>query len=229
MARRIIYSELKAAVSSGSTDEVIKLLRVRANIDDIHGYFCEELPGEHAAACVSCEALLMESLRHGYSYMVIRLLVHGAYPPAEMCASQYRYGRRVKPTSIKLAVESGCSVDDVRKLLLAGADVNCKPRICVNMYSHYNDCPDCDSPLMAAVRREDVAMTRLLIAHGANVSEKIHSYDESSKTALLVAAETGDEQVITELVTSGADATHVALGCGPGSTHFTCQQSSEID
>ena len=207
MTRRIIYGRLKAAVSSGSTKEVRSLLS-RANIDDIHGYFCKELPAELESVCVRCEALLMESMRYRYSRMVKLLLEHGACPPAEICATQYRYGRRVKPTSLKLAVESG-SVDDVRKLLLsAGADVNMQPRICANVHNRlFSACSDCDSPLMAAVRRRNVAMMRLLITHGANVSAKIQadSPDGSGKTALLVAAETGDEQVITELVTSGAD------------------------
>ena len=60
---------------------------------------------------------------------------------------------------------------------------------------------------MAAVRRDDVAMMRLLIAHGASVSEIIHSDAAlvSHKSALLVAGASGNEEVITELVTSGVD------------------------
>ena len=51
---------------------------------------------------------------------------------------------------------------------------------------------------------------RLLIAHGASVSEEMDGDFDSfcqvtSKTALLVALFTENEEVITELVTSGAD------------------------
>ena len=63
---------------------------------------------------------------------------------------------------------------------------------------------------MAAVRREDIAMIRLLIEHGANVSDEIlGDYDHfaglTCKTAFLVALDTGNEEVIKELVASGAD------------------------
>ena len=58
---------------------------------------------------------------------------------------------------------------------------------------------------MAAVRREDIAMVRLLIAHGASVSEEVHGYYEntkthrecSRKTALLTAVCTENKEVIT--------------------------------
>ena len=189
------------------------------------GYFCEESPAKHLARCASCEALLTPPLQKRDFRMIEVLLQHGTCPPSQLCASEYRYGRRDKPsTPLKLAVESG-AVDDVRKLLSAGADVNAHPRLCVKSYCRvYNNCSDCDTPLMAAVRRRDVAMIRLLITHGANISEAIHADDPGgpSKTALLVAAETGDEEVVTELVTSGAD---VNQSLGPQGTtllHLFC-------
>ena len=110
-------------------------------------------------------------------------------------------------------MQSG-SLDDVRQLLTSheGAeDVNWHPRFCVQGQPYITRiCTDCDTPLMAAVRREDIAMMRLLIAHGANVAEEIHGdFDGicflTCKTALLVALYTENEEVITELVTSGAD------------------------
>ena len=83
MSRQTIYSELKAAVSSGSFRRVKNLLSDEA-IDDIHGYFCEELPEELESVCVSCEALLRPALRQQESGMVEILLRHGAYPPVHI-------------------------------------------------------------------------------------------------------------------------------------------------
>ena len=215
------YKKLKAAMVCGSESKVRELLS-RAAFDDIHGYFCDKVP-RHAAACVSCEELLTPPLRQRDTRLIKLLLEHGTYPSAEICASQYRYGRRDKPsTSLKRAVESG-SVDDVRKLLSAGADVNAHPRICVKtQYRFDHECTDCDTPLMAAVRRDDVAMMRLLIAHGASVSEIIHSDAAlvSYKSALLVAGASGNEEVITELVTSGVDVNQSLGGRGTVLHHY---------
>ena len=75
---------------------------------------------------------------------------------------------------------------------------------------------------MVAARRRDVTMIHLLVAHSADVSAVIHTDGERrlNKTALLVAATAGDERVITELVTRGAD---VNQSLGPQGTvlhHF---------
>ena len=207
MPRLAVYNTLKTAVSSGSQREVSTLLS-RENIHDIHDYFCEKPSAAIASACVRCDELLRTPLQQRDTDMIRLLLKHRAYPPAEICVSEHRYSHRDKPlTPLKLAVESG-SIDDVRKLLSAGADVNVHPRMCVKFVI---GCTDCDTPLMAAVRREDVAMIRLLIAHGASVSEAVHSDDECKldKTALHLAARAGNEEVMTELVTSGADVNQV--------------------
>ena len=216
MAGLVIYNRLKEAVSSASEQEVRKMLS-SANIKNIHTHFCDEPPAKRAAVCTSCEELLGPPLRQRDTGMLELLLQHGACASTEICATEYRYGRRQKPsTPLKLAVESG-TIDDVRTLLSAGDDVNLHPRICLQIHNFflYIKCTDCDSPLMAAVRRRDVAMIRLLVAHGASVSQVIHGAANGvhSKTALLVAAGTGDEEVITELVTSGAD---VNQSLGPG-------------
>ena len=182
-----IYDELKTAVNTQSGFKVWELLS-RENIDDIHGYFCEELPAERPAACVSCEELLTPPLRKLDSSLIIVLLGRGAYPPVELCASGHRYGKGKPSTPLKLAIDSG-SVDDVRKLLAAGADINfTQPQICAKLKDYRNinnGCTACDSPLMAAVRRRDVAMMRLLIAHGADVSQTIRRVfaDESCNPA----------------------------------------------
>ena len=73
---------------------------------------------------------------------------------------------------------------------------------------------------MVAVRREDIAMMRLLIAHGANPSDEILGvFDQftelTRKTALLVAIHTKNEEVIRELVTAGADVNQLL---GPSGT-----------
>ena len=221
-----LYNRLKAAVSSGSVAEVKNLL-ARAAIDDIHGYFCEDLPEDDIVYCVSCDELFWTPLQQRNTSMIKLLLLRGAYPPAELCApTKYRHGRGDKAsTPLKRAVESGY-VDDVIKFLPpATANVNMHPRLCAKFKGHLDvyKCTDCDTPLMAAVRRCDVTMVRLLIAQGANVSEEIPgiSADVSCKTPLLVAAGTGDEEVITELVTSGAD---VNQSLGPRGTaiHHFC-------
>ena len=224
MERLAIYAQLKAAVKCETEVKAWRVLS-RANIDDIHGYFCKELPAEHAAACASCDELLRPALQKRNVRMIAMLLLYGAYPPVEVCAStEFDYGRIEKaPTPLKLAVEFG-SLDDVRKLLRAGADVNAHPRMCVKIETHsIDECTNCDSPLMAAVRRRDVVMIRLLITHGASLSEVIHTDTvcRPSKSDLVVAAETGDEEVITELVSCGAD---VNQWIGPVGTvlHHVC-------
>ena len=139
-------------------------------------------------------------------------LQFGAYPSDEICAAGYPYNH-TRSTPLKRAVQRG-SLDDVRQLLTsqrAAEDINWHPRCCIKYPRLYRGiCYECDTPLMAAVRREDIAMMRLLIAHGANVSTEIPGRDEcvvnlARKRAFLVAACTGNEEVIKELVTSGAD------------------------
>ena len=116
MPRLAVYNTLKTAVSSGSQKEVRTLLS-RKNIHDIHGYFCEKPSAANASACVRCDELLRTPLQQRDTDMIRLLLKHRAYPPAEICVSEHRYGHRDKPlTPLKLAVESG-SIDDVRKLL----------------------------------------------------------------------------------------------------------------
>ena len=234
--RSAIYNRLKALVISGS-DTLVANLLLYPRIRDIHGHFCADLDADMTTSCVTCEALLRPPLRqrNKQNARLIKLLLqHGAYPPVDVCASEYRYGRRDKAlTPLKRAVESGCSVDDVEKLLSLGADVNLQPQsICVkrNDVSRDFECTDCDTPLMAAVRRRDVAMIRVLIANGANVSAEVYTEDEDdfSKTALAVAAATGDEHVITELVTSGAD---VNQSLGPRGTvlHHFCDNDKIVN
>ena len=152
--------------------------------------------------------------------MIRLLLGSGAFSSAEIHASALDYpysdGDR-SSTQLKRAVESG-SLDDVRQLLTSQGtadDVNVCPRVCIknNFPRNLKTCRDCDSPLMAAVRREDVAMIRLLLAHGASPSKETHvqllygsaCFPCFSKTALVVAVETGNVDVIMALVTSGAD------------------------
>ena len=103
------------------------------------------------------------------------LLKFGAYPPKEICAAGYPYNR-TRSTPLKRAVQSG-SIHDVERLLTSqeADDVNWHPEFCVGCdHLFLQPCADCDTPLMAAVRRKDIAMMRLLIAHGANVSEVVH-------------------------------------------------------
>ena len=226
MSRRVIYNRLKSVVSSGSDDDVRSLLS-REAIVHIHGYLCENLPSEQPATCLNCEQLLTLRLRD--SEMVSLLINRGAFPPFGVCASQHPYGENKASAPLNLAVKYG-SLDDVRKLLLAGADVNLHPGMCVKFTFRFeNECTHCDTPLMAAVRRRDVTMMRLLIAHGANISEAIHSDARfvPEKTALFVAAETGDEQVITELVKSGADVNQ-SLGPRDPVLHHYCDSDKPL-
>ena len=221
MERLAIYKRLKEAVAFGSVFKVLHLL-IYADIGDIHGYFCKVLSADDSVHCVSCDALLRPALRQRHTDMIKLLLEHGAYPPTEICTStEDRYCRRKNPSApLKLAVESGCSIADVSELLSSGADVNLRPRsICVKRRLIRRDfeCTDCDTPLMAAVRRRDVAMIRFLMAHGARVSAGVYTDDKGgiSKTALALATAISDEHLITELVTCGAD---VNQSLGPRGT-----------
>ena len=82
---------------------------------------------------------------------------------------------------------------------------------------------DCDTPLMGAVRWGSIAMTRLLVEHGANPAEFVRGppslapYDSHSgvctrKTALSVAVYSGNKEIITELVTSAGVDVNQSLG-----------------
>ena len=227
MSRRIFYNAIKRAVTTGSQDDVTSLLE-RISIEDIHGCLCEELLAEPPTArCAKCEHLF--SLRQRDTGMARLLMEQGAYPPLDVCSSPYRYSDKAS-TPLKLAIDSG-SIDDVRKLLAQGADVNFHPRVCLKNRGQFDDdCTDCDSPLIAAVRRRDVTMIRLLLTHGASVCEAIRAdaAGGSSKTALLVAAGTGDRKVIRELVKAGAD---VNQSLGPRSTvlHHFCKDDSLVN
>ena len=143
--------------------------------------------------------------------MIDVLLAHGAYLSEDICGPDYAYRRKLPKPLLKLAVEFA-SLDDVRWLLSHGVDVNAHPRLCIRgVVSKLDPCADCDSPLMAAVRRQDIAMMRLLTAHGASVSEEVrcdytfHLGKCNRKTALLIAVCTEQLDMITELLTSGAD------------------------
>ena len=181
MTRLLLYNQLNLAVQFGSTGHVRDWLRRhRCTVKhDIHAYFCAQVPA-HATSCGSCETLLSAPLRRRQISMICELLGSGAYPSAEICATDSGYGRARTSTPLKRAVESG-SLDDVRQLLTSpGAavdDVNWHPRVCLqqNWLDNLKTCSACDTPLMAAVRRQDIAMIRLLIAHGACVSEEIYA------------------------------------------------------
>ena len=230
------YNKIKTVLSSDRIDPVdVCMILQDGSHYDIHAYFCKELP-ERPAVCSRCEALLKVPLQREEHIILQRLLRHGAYPSEDICAAGYRYNH-LRAVPLKVAVQSR-SLDHVRQLLSQGAadDVNAHPRFCVGYDpSLLRTCADCDTPLMAAVRREDIAMMRLLIAHGASVSEEVHGYYGwrpreahcSRKTALLVALHTENEEVITELMTSGAD---VNQSLGPIGTalHFTYEQDSVV-
>ena len=221
-ARFAIYSRIRTAVSSGSVPDVRQLLSsIRGELSnkELHDYMCADLP-KRPAVCSRCELLLMVPLKQGCTWKntwkkteKLRLLLQfGAYPSEEICAAGYPYNH-VRSTPLKRAVQRG-SLHDVRQLLTsqgAAEYVNWHPRFCVKRDPYIKIlCGDCDTPLMAAVRREDVAMMRLLIAHGASVSEEMDGDFDSfcqvtSKTALLVAVFAENEEVIRELVTSRAD------------------------
>ena len=174
MDRLITYEKLKRTVSSGSDDDV-ELLLTRERISDIHGYFCAESP-KHLAVCNNCEALLSEPLEQKDSFMVCVLLEHGVYPSDDICAVGFQYNH-TRSSPLKLAVETK-TLDDVRQMLEEGCyDVNWHPKFCIERrYSFHcfqSTCSECDTPLMAAVRRGDTTMLRLLVNNGASLFEEI--------------------------------------------------------
>ena len=223
MSRVEIYNRLKDAVNSGSYDAVAGILKTEVK-DGIHAYLCAaaELPPD-AVACSSCEALLAQPVERDNFRIMWLLLKYKVYPSADIiCSAGYGYSCKPSTPLLKRAVESG-SLNDLRQLLSHGADVNAHPRLCIRDLSNQLKlklCADCDTPLMAAVRRGDIAMIRLLIANGANVAEEMYMYFIClRKTALLTAVCAENKDVITELVTSGADVNQLL---GPGETvlHF---------
>ena len=120
MTRAAVYSSLKAAVESGSSDDVCVWLEQHTCTvnHDIHAYFCTEEAPEQATSCgCSCETLLSEAIRQKKVYIIRLLLRNGACPPVELCATDYRYGRSRASTSLKRAVESG-SLEDVQQLMI---------------------------------------------------------------------------------------------------------------
>ena len=172
------YNKLKTAVSSGFKYTFVKLLLRRDVTSGIHQHFCADLP-KRPAVCSRCEALLEKPLQEEDTRTLRLLLKHGAYMSENICAAGYEYNH-TRSTPLKRAVQSG-SLDDVRQLLSEGTDdVNAHPRFCLRSVprirrdpSVRKTCADCDTPLMAAVRRKDITMMRLLIAHGASLSEAV--------------------------------------------------------
>ena len=206
------YNKIETALNSRlSYLRVSDLLTDDFN-SDLHAYFCEEL-SKSPAVCSRCEMLLKVPLQTMNTMIIHLLLQHGVYPSEDICTAGYQYNH-TRYNLLERATKAG-SLDDVKQLLSEGKDdVNAHPRFCASRKSGFPSvCGDCDTPLMAAVRREDIAMIRLLIAHGANVLEDVHGDFGCRpcgspclrKTALLVALHTKNKEVITELVTSGAD------------------------
>ena len=227
------YNKIKTAVSSGRMD-VMEVLWDDLKCTDLHAYFCEELP-KLPAVCSRCETLLNVSLQQENTFVLHLLLENGAYPSEDICAAGFAYNH-TRSTPLKRAVQSG-SLDDVRQLLSEGTDdINSHPRICVKSSPHFDEtCAGCDTPLMAAVRRDDIAMMRLLIAYGAIPFEAVHGFYGcrehpspcTRKTALLAALHTRNKEVVTELVASGAD---VNQSLGPIGTvlHFVYEQDPVV-
>lgn len=218
MARNLFYAALVRAVKTESEDETSAFLS-RLAIDDIHGRLCENIPAEYSTRCVKCEHLLTLGRQQNNGMMAL-LLERGAFPPPELCAAEYCYGRGKSRTPLRLAIDYG-TLDDVKELLSQGADVNAQAQVCFKNPAALlvKECTYCDTPLMAAARRRDIEKVRVLLKHGAIASAAIHATapGESSKTALLVAAGTGNDQVITELVMYGADVNQLL---GPRGTVF---------
>ena len=228
----VLYNKLQVAISTGSEGDVWRLL-YGEHIDDLHGYMCTELP-KRPAVCSRCETLLKESLAQQHTSLIRLLLEHGVYPSDDICTAGYQYNH-ARSTKLQSAAKSG-SLYDVRQLLsLRADDINVHPRFCVRRLNSFRSiCRDCDTPLMAAVRREDIAMMRLLIANGARLSEVVqgdYGFGHcgstcSRKTALLIAVYTENEEVITKLVTSGAD---VNQSLGPvGTVLHLCYDQDPI-
>ena len=119
------------------------------------------------------------------------------------------------------AVESGL-INDVRELLAQGVDVNVRPEPCP-VRCGLDDCRRCDTALMAAVRRQDLDMVRLLLAHGADPTVKVLADGPViGKTAVFLALMNYKKEILTELVKAGADinrplyefGSYLFLACG---------------
>ena len=159
-----------------------------------------------AAACKRCCHLLLRASQHSLGHVIQLVLTYGVYPSLQLCTSGYRY---------------------VRTRLLRSpreVEVNAHPETCAQRsFLSLIECMDCDTPLMGAVRWGSIAMTRLLVEHGANPAEFVRGppslapYDSHSgvctrKTALSVAVHCGNKEIVTELVTSAGVDVNQSLG-----------------
>ena len=124
---------------------------------------------------------------------------------AEKAVRRRRHGRGVYDTLVS-AVRYG-TLDDVRQQLsqCTAADVNMHHSSCIRRPHFPLVCSCCDTALMAAVRRGNIDVMRLLLTHGADPSLEISGAGTERKTALLIAVFTHNAEAVNELVTSGAD------------------------
>ena len=131
--------------------------------------------------------------------------------------------------ALKYAIKSG-SIEFVRELLKEGADANACPDLCAKCSPL--PCDRCDTALMAAVRRQNIDMVRLLMAYGADPSVEVTDSEEAHrrrtgagpgfyKTALYLAVFTYNKEMVTELVKLGANINQPLYGIG-SYLHIAC-------
>lgn len=97
--------------------------------------------------------------------------------------------KKAESLPLQMASET-TNTEMVRYLLAAGADVNGRQEL------------RGFSSLMKAASKSTVQMVRLLIEAGADVNAR----DKIGMTALMIAARRGDQEIVKELLASGADA-----------------------
>lgn len=166
--------DIRRAAAAGFLDVVAFMLQSGAPIEVHHNWGHGEMGNSSA---------LQQAAQHGHEAVVDLLLAKGAdvnyfmNEPYEMCGV----------TAVQMAVAGG-NLAVTRRLIEAGANVN-------------ESCREADSPLQAAVRGGDTAMLELLLAAGAVVDvEGFYGAGDHSKTALSVAAETSNADLVARLL-----------------------------
>lgn len=166
--------DIRRAAAAGCLDVVAFMLHSGAPIEVNYRWNHGEMGNSSA---------LQQAAQHGHEAVVDFLLAKGANVkytmnrPYEMCGV----------SAVQMAVAGG-HLAVTRRLIEAGANVN-------------QSCREADSPLQAAVRGGDTAMLDLLLAAGAVVDvEGFYGGGKHSKTALSVAAETSNPDVVARLL-----------------------------
>jgi len=187
MSAEKLDSALIQAVEKGSADEVQKLVRAGANVNEEIYVTWTEGTGEGCWAGVTIYTLLQYAAIHGYIDIVHELIKAGAviYADHPECSNF--------ASAALIGASRGGHVDVVRALIKAGANVNHADRG--------------DTALIGASEGGHADMVKELIKTGANVNYA----GRGGSTALIGASRGGHVDVVRVLTKAGANVNHAGI------------------